>query len=62
MNDETKKKIEELSAQITPRGAFEAAMWGTRFPEGARFAEIYAEIRELEGDPITLGYPYRKAA
>ena len=61
MNDETKKRIEELTAQLTPRGAYEAVMWGTKSPEGARFCEVYSEIRRLEGSPITVKYPYRKA-
>lgn len=54
MTDEVKNKISELEKQLTPRGAFEAARWGTTLPEGRRFCETYAQIRELEGDKVTV--------
>ena len=57
MNEETKKKIAELEAQLSARGAFESAMWGTKTTAGRAFLEIYAQIRELEGEPIALVYP-----
>ena len=54
MNEETKKKIAGLESQLTPRGAYEAVMWGVSTAEGRRFCEIYAQIRELEGNPVEL--------
>lgn len=59
--DEKKKKIEELTEQLTPRGAFEAIYFGTRcfandLPEGARFLGAYKQIRALEGHKIILEF------
>lgn len=55
MSDEEKqKRIAEATARLTPRGCYEAAHWGMRLPEGRKFIEAYAELRELEGNPVTV--------
>lgn len=54
MGDETKNKIAELESKLTPRGAFEASRWHCRTPAGKLFVETLAEIRALEGSPLTI--------
>ena len=56
MEEENKNRIQELTAQLTPRGCYEAVHWGTRLPEGRKFIEAYAEIRTLEGDKVVIQY------
>jgi len=48
MSKEQKRLLAKLTARLTPRGAFEAAHWGAKLPEGRRFIELYTRIRETE--------------